>query len=509
MGVRVIVGDVRDALDDIPDGSVDLAWTSPPFYLLRSYLPDEVAHKHLEIGAEATPADYLATMLDIADQLGHKLTRTGSMCFEIADSMAGSGGAGGDYNAGGLREGQQRFDGTAKKARKAAIGDGRGRATRIKVAKANGKPDGGSWPNRQLDTALGIRPQEVRWKGLRQGFPPDKSHMMIPALFAASLAYGRNVLAEPFSAQELLEWIDNLRSTGMSAELALALTGGWVAEHQHTFRACRRFEPWRIRNFAAWVKPNPTVGREGDKFRRSISYITMACRARDRWFDMDAVRKPNPRWDEFSRTRAQLNRGNPGFHTADDESNAAQNPRGAPLSDAFIMAPAQYRGSHYAVMPQELCVVPIEVMCPRRVCRTCSAPSRRVVDAEPSPYNGNEEVAESRSNGRRKAGTQSPKAAGIGATGTRHGDVAREATTTGWTTCGCPGTDGLRIDGLHTGNGWRPGVVLDPFGGSGTTGIVASELGRDAILIDLDRRNVNLISDRVGLFLDGVDSVHS
>jgi hypothetical protein len=49
----------------------------------------------------------------------------------------------------------------------------------------------------------------------------------------------------------------------------------------------------------------------------------------------------------------------------------------------------------------------------------------------------------------------------------------------------------------HTTLGWRPGcdcdagdpipaTVLDPFGGSGTVGLVAEELDRDAILIDLN-----------------------
>ena len=31
-----------------------------------------------------------------------------------------------------------------------------------------------------------------------------------------------------------------------------------------------------------------------------------------------------------------------------------------------------------------------------------------------------------------------------------------------------------------------PCVVLDPFGGVGTTGLVANQLGRDAILIELN-----------------------
>lgn len=495
MGVRMIVGDVRRVLDDIPDHSVDLVFTSPPFFNLRSYLHPDDPNKGSEIGAEATPAGYLETMLGLTEKLGDKLTEFGSLCVELGDSMAGSGGAGGDYNSGGLREGQQRFDGTAKKARREGGDAGRMRATRVAASKARGKPDGGSWPNRQVDTELGIRPREIRWKGQRDGFPLDKSHIGIPTLYTWSLAYGRNLLAEPFTAMELLEWIDALCAQGWSAEQALAYAGGWVAEHQYDYRHARRFEPWRIRNLAVWIRPNPSVGREGDKFRRSTSYITMACRSRDRWFDLDAVRKPNPRWDEFSRSRAQLNRGAPGYHTEDDESNAMQNPLGAPPSDHFFLSPAQYRGSHYAVMPTALCDVPIEAMCPRRVCRTCSQPSRRLSDAQPSPYTDEPGVAD------RRRGERS----GVAATGKRHGDTSRVAVTTTWTTCGCPGTDGLRMDGMHTGEGWRPGVVLDPFGGSGTTGVAAAARGRDAILVDLDERNVALTSERIGIWLDSVE----
>lgn len=45
--------------------------------------------------------------------------------------------------------------------------------------------------------------------------------------------------------------------------------------------------------------------------------------------------------------------------------------------------------------------------------------------------------------------------------------------------------------------GSRPGdVVLDPFGGSGTTGMVALELGRKAVLIELNPTYVDLIHQR-------------
>jgi hypothetical protein len=85
--------------------------------------------------------------------------------------------------------------------------------------------------------------------------------------------------------------------------------------------------------------------------------------------------------------------------------------------------------------------------------------------------------------------------------------ITAERTTTGWTTCGCPGTDRfrLRLDGFHDGPGWRPGVVLDPFAGTGTVLAVASGMGRDSLGIDLDSRNADLALERVGPLLLSVE----
>ncbi|MFT3819858.1 MAG: site-specific DNA-methyltransferase [Rubrivivax sp.] len=56
------------------------------------------------------------------------------------------------------------------------------------------------------------------------------------------------------------------------------------------------------------------------------------------------------------------------------------------------------------------------------------------------------------------------------------------------------------------------GTVLDPFGGSGTTGLVADRLQREAILIDLDERNAPMARKRIlddAPLLASVDVIHS
>jgi hypothetical protein len=168
--------------------------------------------------------------------------------------------------------------------------------------------------------------------------------------------------------------------------------------------------------------------------------------------------------------------------------------------------------SHYAVFPPALLDKPIEACCPRRVCRTCGTPSRRLtaktpeyaaaraalVAGDPASFTAGDE-------GRRAQAGPGGKSLGRGggaASLISNGVVDATPVTTGWTSCDCPGTDGIRLDGYHTGTGWRPGHVLDPFGGSGTTGVVASGRSRDCTLIDLDSRNADLARERLGMFLE-------
>lgn len=62
-----------------------------------------------QYGLEPTPSDYVSHSLLWAKEAWRVLRNDGIMFLNLADSYAGSGGAGGDYNAGGLREGQPKY----------------------------------------------------------------------------------------------------------------------------------------------------------------------------------------------------------------------------------------------------------------------------------------------------------------------------------------------------------------------------------------------------------------
>jgi hypothetical protein len=165
---RFLVGDVFEQLATIPDGSVDLVLTSPPFLALRSYLPADHPDKTKEIGTEPTPAAFIDTMLALTAEWRRVLAPHGSIAVELGDTYAGSGGAGGDYGPDGLRSGQPVFDGSAAKHR--AIPRGR-------------KKDEDASP-----------PPRLRTRRQLAGWPLDKSLCGIPHLYHLSLAYGRNLL---------------------------------------------------------------------------------------------------------------------------------------------------------------------------------------------------------------------------------------------------------------------------------------------------------------------------
>jgi hypothetical protein len=493
-----IVGDVFAKVAELRRRRIRVALVlcSPPFLALRSYLPDGHPLKGSEIGSEATTAAFIDVMLALVAELAHVLEPWGSIAFELGDTYAGSGGAGGDYDPDGLRAGQNAFDGSAARTR----------------ADGNGKVFRG-----------GRRGEDKQGNG----WPLDKSLAGIPEAFMLSLAYGYNVL--------------DRRGPDSPAGR------------------------WRVRNFKPWIRSNPPVGALGDKERPATSYITVATRDAQRYFDLDAVRTASAN-DRYQPTNGAKNaaddrgdgKGREGAHFNERTTNAAGAPprdwwhhvdgvldaclddmasktvshgprgdggakrlhtnqggeigpyepvtagaRGVHLRraleragilstvDALDVSPKGYKGAHYAVWPPELVRLLIEEMCPRRVCATCGQPSRRIVGEATYVPSSNGTTSASRPAGAADE-WDSGVAQGKGAhSNKRDGGMVRSAPTLGWSDCGCPGEDR-----------WRPGLVLDPFVGSGTTLQVCSGLGRDSIGIDLDYTNVGLAMERVGMWLD-------
>lgn len=103
-------GNALKRLEELPDNSIHCAVGSPPYWGgLRNYLgnPEQLGH-------EPHPRIYARRLADILDVVFAKLRPEGTMWLNLGDSYVGSGGAGGDYNEGGLKAGQDRFPGSRK-----------------------------------------------------------------------------------------------------------------------------------------------------------------------------------------------------------------------------------------------------------------------------------------------------------------------------------------------------------------------------------------------------------
>jgi len=148
----ILQGDALEKLKTIPDESVNCILSSPAYYCLRDYQtatwdggdlncdhnpqrPDG-GQRHnrslppgrggmyksvcakcgairvdKQLGIESTPMEYIDRLVEIFREAKRVLRDDGCFFLNLGDSYNGSGGAGGDYNKGGFREGQPKFKG--------------------------------------------------------------------------------------------------------------------------------------------------------------------------------------------------------------------------------------------------------------------------------------------------------------------------------------------------------------------------------------------------------------
>jgi len=94
MGVRILIGDCRERLRELPAKSVQTCVTSPPYFGLRDY-----GHAG-QIGLEDTPDAFVSQMVEVFREVRRVLRDDGTLWLNLGDTYAGGGnGGGGNYAA--------------------------------------------------------------------------------------------------------------------------------------------------------------------------------------------------------------------------------------------------------------------------------------------------------------------------------------------------------------------------------------------------------------------------
>ena len=210
---------------------------------------------------------------------------------------------------------------------------------------------------------------------------------------------------------------------------------------------------WVVRNKVIWAKRNPMPSAVRDRLTCSWEVIYLLTRSSGYFFDLDAIRQPHTSSKKASRSSRGWSvppawRVTPTSNSGLDElaaSGRVGHPLGKNPGDVWQMSTAAYRGPHHAVFPVSLAERPILAGSPERRCVRCRAPWQR-------------ETA-------RRLG---------------HLAVLGELRAT----CSCATQS-------------EPGVVLDPFIGSGSTAIAAERHGRNWIGIDVNRDFARLAEERI------------
>jgi site-specific DNA-methyltransferase (adenine-specific) len=234
---------------------------------------------------------------------------------------------------------------------------------------------------------------------------------------------------------------------------------------------------WKLIQEIIWEKPNCLPESVTKRCTSSHESIFLFAKSKKYYFDHEAIKEPLTRpeeglrktpavfggRDKFTQAKEQsrLHSGNPYLGTSDGKRNKRS---------VWHISTVAYKAAHFACFPPKLAENCLKAGTSEKgVCSVCGSPFKRVIEktgefqrrwstnnADGSPYN-------------------------------KQGSLQNVYQTVDWQpSCSCDADI-------------SPAMVLDPFGGSGTVGQVCNQLGRDAVLIELNPEYKHLIEERINI----------
>jgi DNA modification methylase len=227
---------------------------------------------------------------------------------------------------------------------------------------------------------------------------------------------------------------------------------------------------WYVRSRIIWHKVNPMPESVTDRPTKSHEHIWLMSRSPKYFYDADAIKEEGAEPDRVRNDRIGGANGHTVRHSPGGMVGATQfrNAR-----DVWTIATSPFPEAHFATFPPELAERCIKAGTSEKgCCAKCGAPWVRVTNvAYDNPGNRSTNGPRSIDNRDITAGFAQR--------------LEKRTETIGWrSACTCNAKA-------------VPCTVLDPFGGSGTTGLVADRLQRSAVLIELNPTYAAMATRRI------------
>jgi DNA modification methylase len=449
--ITILTGDALATLRMLPDNSAHCCVTSPPYFGLRDYQVEG------QMGLEASPDEFVDALVGVFREVRRVLRHDGTCWLVLGDSYA----ANRSYQVSDSKHPSHDF----------------GRSNAAKV------------PH-------GLKPKDLLMIPARVALAlqADGWYLRSDIIWAKNNPMPESAKDRPTSAHEHVLLLTKCETYFYDNE---AVKEKAVSDKP----AGNRYDRTERISRGGPGKDAPWSGVGGTRNARNVwpidqplthEHILLLTKEAQYFYDQEAVKEPatGTAHDRGTGVHPKANDGfgikqNASFSAAVTQTVETRNAR-----SVWNINTAPYKGAHFATFPAELarrCIAAGTSACGG--CAACGAPFKRVMekgepDLEHQRRSGGDAQGEYAGQG-----TKDYKAAGA----QNASDVKRrilagmvQRRTVAWVkTCQC--SDAYPL----------PAVVLDPFMGAGTTGLVAERLNRDCIGIELSPESVALATERI------------